>query len=88
MKYNINQEVVVKKDLSVKKIIDREIIDGIELYYMDDITCYPEFQIFVDNEIIMNNLIKKNIKSFDNLIDMKSLVESVRRYRDYVNNLK
>lgn len=88
MKYNINEFVIVKKDSLVKKIIDSEIIDNTEIYYMDDITCYPESQLYVDKEKILLYLINKNKNKLKNLLNLDSVTDNIKNYVESRLNLK
>lgn len=45
MKYQINEYVKIKSSNQIKKIVDFEVIGEIKLYYMSDLTAYPESDV-------------------------------------------
>lgn len=55
MKFQVNEFVSVIRTSEIKKIVDSELIDNQEIYYMDDNTSYHLSQITVDNSLSLDN---------------------------------
>jgi hypothetical protein len=62
--FNINDEVFIPKINKIKKIIDFEIILGIELYYMEDKTAYPENEL-ISIDVCSNYLLNYKFDLMD-----------------------
>ena len=52
MEYNNGEKIIVVSNAEIKTIIDSEIINGIELYYMSDKTAYPLDQIINKSDFL------------------------------------
>jgi hypothetical protein len=52
MEYNNGEKIIVVSNAEIKTIIDSEIINGIELYYMSDKTAYPLDQIINESDFL------------------------------------
>ena len=71
MKFSIG-DIVYSKDKIKKTIVDREIIDGIELYYTSDNSSYSATQLISENEY-QNLFININKDKIISLIDFKKV---------------
>jgi hypothetical protein len=71
MKFSIG-DIVYSKDKIKKTIVDREIIDGIELYYTSDNSSYSVTQLISENEY-QNLFININKDKIISLIDFKKV---------------
>jgi hypothetical protein len=70
MKFKINDKVFVFKKNEFKTIIDSELIENVELYYMSDKTAYP-----VEELVLMssceNAILNMKLNIEDLLIDVE-----------------
>lgn len=84
MKYKIGDLVIVIKTNEMKTIIDCEIISGINIYYMSDISSYSENQLLkiITEENFMYHL-KNNKDKIIDLIDYKSIGKN---WAEWYNN--
>lgn len=77
MKYSIGESVYVVKSGEFKKIVDSEVINEVELYYMSDSTVYPlnELTIFkkINSKEELNKKLLDNKERIINLIDYKKV---------------
>jgi hypothetical protein len=72
MKYKIGDLVTVIKTNEIKTIVDCEIILGIDIYYMSDISSYSEDELLkITTEEIFMRKLKNNKENIINLIDYK-----------------
>jgi len=76
MKFLIGEKVFTQKEGIEKNIIDSEIINKVEIYYMSDKTSYSETQLVSDGE----NFIKK-------LSDNKEKIISLINYDKVTDNM-
>jgi hypothetical protein len=63
MKYNIGDKVIVNNSKKIKTIVDSEIINEIEIYYMSDNTSFSVYDIKKYDEFleILNNMVDNQI---------------------------
>jgi hypothetical protein len=59
MEYRPGEVVILFSTKDVKKIVESERIDDVEIYYMDDSTSYASSQIFSAEKFLTGNI--KNI---------------------------
>jgi len=60
MTYKINEQVYVENFQTLKQISDFEIINGVEIYFMEDGTCYSKSQILMSLKDKANFIVKNN----------------------------
>ena len=56
MGYRPGEVVILFSTKDVKKIVESEIIGGVEIYYMDDSTSYASTQIFSAEKFLIENM--------------------------------
>ena len=84
MRYKIGDLVTVIKTNEIKTIIDCEIISGIDIYYMSDISSYSEDELLkITTEEIFMCKLKNNKEKIINLIDYKLIG---RNWAEWYNN--
>lgn len=83
MKYEIGQLVFVYEENKFKKIIDSELIENIEIYYMSDKTAYPSNKLIKMNELetkeSLDDFLLKNRKRILSLINKDVIQENWKR---------
>jgi hypothetical protein len=70
MKYSINESVIVLSSKSVKEIVDREVILGVELYYMSDNTSYSSEQL-INIDSFLDDIVTPLFEEVENSFNMK-----------------
>ena len=77
MKYKIGDTIEVLKTNEIKTIVDCETIIGENIYYMSDITSYPEYKISkVLTEKIFFSKLEDNREKIINLIDYEKIAKN------------
>lgn len=67
MKYNISQRVEIKNTSKIVTIIDFEIFNGLNLYYTNDNSAYPEDDITPEGYNFFKTFILKSDKEKNDL---------------------
>lgn len=85
MKYNINDTVRVVENNSIKKIIDFEYIEGVNLYYMSDLTSYPEENILSIVDVNFEKALDEyfNSKYYQDRIEIiaTTMAENLKKFK-------
>lgn len=56
MEYRPGEIVILSSTKDVKKIVESEMIGGVEIYYMDDSTSYASSQMFSAEKFLIENM--------------------------------
>lgn len=83
MKYQKGDLVTVKNQKSEKKIVDFEIIENQEIYYMDDKTSFAMHQI--DKKISVEDIIE--LKSSEQILSSEFVEDLGKKSALYLHNL-
>ena len=86
MKFEVNQEVWVTKENVIKTIIDKEIIDNLEIYYMSDSTSYVSFQLKSFEKKYQNDLEVIIETKKDNIVKLLKVDDFAKSWASVVKN--